>query len=321
MQTTTLQSITFTLQTFEQSFQSYLQTEHRKVTRRQLSRKSITLAVQHARVFSLWYEAQFKQAFDPHTLTNYDLTLYRAWSLEKEKVMAATWNSRLWALGLICVYIGCPELMNGIEQKQQVRASTKHRSLTSDEYHRLIHTIEQDTRRTVTPFEYLSAHRNRAAVILMLHGLRVEEVSLVTAEDITINERSGNVLVRNGKGSKERNVPLNLLARQALASYLDLLAASSKSVFDLGEVGEARRGLFSLSTRTLQRIVTELGKRINVPDLTPHWLRYTCGKRLEANNTPIETIRDILGHNSIETTRRYLRSSMEDLQSAMEGVM
>ena len=145
----------------------------------------------------------------------------------------------------------------------------------------------------------------------------------VTAEDITINERSGNVLVRNGKGSKERNVPLNLLARQALASYLDLLAASPKSgaLSALGEVGEARRGLFNLSTRTLQRIVADLGARINVPDLTPHWLRYTCGKRLEANGTPIETIRDILGHNSIETTRRYLRSSMEDLQSAMEGVM
>lgn len=312
MQTTTdLQLITFDLQTF----QSYLQTEHRKVTRRQLSSKSITLAVQHVRVFGLWYEAKFNQAFDPTTLTNYDLTLYRAWSLEKEKVKAATWNSRHWALGLLCAWLGSSDLMDGIEQKDQVRASTKHRSLTQDEYHRLIHTIEQDTRRTVTPFEYLSAHRNRAAVILMLHGLRVEEVSLVTADDITINERSGNVLVRNGKGSKERNVPLNLLARQALASYLDLLAASPKS----GTLSAV--SLFNLSTRTLQRIVEDLGKRINVPDLTPHWLRYTCGKRLEANGTPIETIRDILGHNSIETTRRYLRSSMEDLQSAMEGVM
>jgi len=304
MQTTTdIRPSTFNLQTF----QSYLQTEHRKVTRRQLSSKSITLAVQHVRVFGLWYEAKFNQAFEPTTLTNYDLTLYRAWSLEKEKVKAATWNSRHWALGLLCTWLGSSDLMDGIEQKNQVRASTKHRSLTQDEYHRLVHTIEQDTRRTVTPFEYISAHRNRAAVILMLHGLRVEEVSLVTADDITINERSGNVLVRNGKGSKERNVPLNLLARQALASYLNLTTDSTT--------------LIDLSTRTLQRIVEDLGKRINVPDLTPHWLRYTCGKRLEANGTPIETIRDILGHNSIETTRRYLRSSMEDLQFAMEGVM
>lgn len=299
---------TFDLQTFElEHFQAYLQNEHRKATRRQLSSKSIALAVQHVRVFGLWYEAKFSQIFEPHTLTNYDLTLYRAWSLEKEKVKAATWNSRHWALGLLCAWLGLPELMDGIEQKDQVRASTKHRSLTQDEYHRLVHTIEQDTRRTVTPFEYISAHRNRAAVILMLHGLRVEEVSLVTADDITINERSGNVLVRNGKGSKERTVPLNLLARQALASYLDLKPASTT--------------LINLSTRTLQRIVEDLGARINVPEVTPHWLRYTCGKRLEANGTPIETIRDILGHNSIETTRRYLRSSMEDLQSAMEGVM
>jgi len=99
MQTTTdNRPSTFDLQTF----QAYLQTEHRKTTRRQLSSKSITLAVQHVRVFGLWYQAKFNQAFDPHTLTNYDLTLYRAWSLEKEKVKAATWNSRHWALGLLC---------------------------------------------------------------------------------------------------------------------------------------------------------------------------------------------------------------------------
>jgi len=301
--TTDLQLSTFDLQTF----QSYLQTQHRKVTRRQLSGKSITLAVQHIRVFGLWYEAKFHQAFDPNALTNYDLTIYRAFSLDQEKVKAATWNSRHWALSIFCAWLGSPDLMDGIEQKEQGRASTKHRSLTQDEYHRLIHLIEQDVRRALTTFEYKAALRDRAAVILMLHGLRVEEVSMVTADDITINERSGNVLVRNGKGSKERTVPVNLLARQALASYLDLKPDSTT--------------LINLSTRTLQRVVEDLGKRINVPDLTPHWLRYTCGKRLETNGTPIESIRDIHGHNSIETTRRYLRSSLEDLQSAMEGVM
>ncbi len=288
-------------------FQLYLQEDHRKVTRRQLSAKSIKLAVQHVRVFGLWYEAKFSQAFEPNLITNYDLQLYRKDSLDLERVKAATWNSRHWALGLLCSWLSLSTLMEDLEQKAQVRASTKHRALTDDEYHRLIHTIEQDPRRALTAFECQTAIRNRAAVMLMLAALRVEEASLVTAGDVTINERSGNVLVRNGKGSKERTVPLHLIARQALASYLDLQPTSAT--------------LLNLSTRTLQRIVSELGQRIGVPDLTPHWLRYTHAKRLEANGTPIEAIRDILGHESIETTRRYLRSSMEDLQSAVEGVM
>lgn len=298
--------ITVSLHWLDQ-FQSYLEADRRKVTRRQLNDKSIRLAVQHLRVFGLWYEAKFNQAFVPAYLTNYDLLVYRKFSLDAERVKAATWNSRHWALGILCAWIGHPDLMDGIEQKAQGRASTKHRSLTEDEYHRLIHLIEQDTRRAITSFEAETALRNWAVVMLMLHGLRVEEVSLVYIDDITINERSGNILVRDGKGSKERNVPLNLIARRALSRHL---------------LGKPEAGpLFDISIRTLQRLVNDLGHRIGVPDLTPHWLRYTFAKMLEKAGTAIEIIRDLLGHDSIETTRHYLRSSLEDLQSAVEGVM
>ena len=309
-QTFAIHPLAFDIQfcAWQDLFLAFLKTDYRKITRRQLSEKSIILAVQHIRVFGLWHEAKFNQVFEPGNLTNYDLHLYRKWSLDQEKVKAATWNSRHWALGILCMFIGIPDLMDVIEQKAQIRASTKHRSLTDDEYHRLVRTIEHDTRDDVLEFHYRNHIRNRAAVSLMLHaGLRVEEVSLVTAEDITINERSGDVLIRNGKGNKERIVPLNLIARRALASYLDMKPASIT--------------LFDLSTRSLQRNVNEIGQRIGVPDMTPHWLRYTFAKMLEKIGVAIEAIRDLLGHNSIETTRRYLRSSMEELQSAVEGVM
>jgi site-specific recombinase XerD len=198
--------------------------------------------------------------------------------------------------------------MGDVEQKEQESASTKHRSLTDNEYHCLVRKLEQDTRDEVLEFHHHNRVRNRAAVLLMLQaGLRVEEVSQVTAEDIKIGERSGDVMVRNGKGGKQRIVNLNSLVRPALVSYLDLHPDSVT--------------LFDLSTRSLQRIVNEIGHRIGIPDLTPHWLRYTLAKRLEKTGTSIEDIRKILGHKSIETTRIYLRSSMEELQSALEGVV
>ena len=291
-------------------FENYLRHDHRKITHRQLSDKSIRLAVQHVRVFSLWHEAAFNQEFQPANLTNYDLHLYRKQSLDVEKTAARTWNSRRWALGIFCTWLELADLMDGIEQKECGRASTKHRSLTDDEYHRLVHALEQNTRRALTTFEYQNAVRTWGALSLMLHaGLRVEETSLVEAGDITIGERSGEVLVRNGKGSKERTVPLNLIARKALASFLDL------------QPDPVSGSLLHRTPRSLQRDVEELGSQIGVPDLTPHWLRYTFAKRLERNNVTIETIRDLLGHNSIEVTRRYLRSSAEELQSAVEGVM
>lgn len=305
----TIQSLRLEVATnWQDQFKAYLEVDHRKFTHRQLDSKSIRLAVQHMRRFSLWYQAQFNTTFDPIMLTNYDLHLYRKVSLDEERVKAATWNSRHWALGIFCIWIGRPELMDGIEQKAAGRASTKHRSLASDEYHRLIHTIELDPRRALTVFEAKTAARDWAVVAVMLFaGLRVEEAFLLQVEDVTINERSGNVFVRNGKGSKERNVPLNLMARRALSQYLTIRPASGS--------------LFGVSIRTLERIVNDLGHRIDVPDMTPHWLRYHFAKMLEKAGKPIEMIRDLLGHSSIEITRRYLRSSMEDLQSAVEEVM
>lgn len=296
----TVQPLTVAVSSLE-AFSAHLAKQYRNP-------KTAALASQHVRVFALWYEAKFNQAFEPQLLTNYDFHLYREWSLKQEKVKAATWNSRLWALGVLCEWIGDQTLLEGIEQQSQVRGSIKHRSLTDDEYHRLVHQLEQNTKRTVTAFEYLNSVRDWASFLLMLHGLRVEECSNVEVGDITINERSGFVLVRNGKGSKERTVPLNLLARKALSAWMALRTANDGQ-------------LFGITVRTLQRNVSALGSQISVPDLTPHWLRYTFAKRLERNGTAIEAIRDLLGHESIDTTRRYLRSSLDELTSAVEGVM
>lgn len=287
------------LTTWQDAFSGHLARKFRNA-------KTIALASQHVRVFSLWYEAIFQQAFNPSLLTNYDFHVYREWSLNKEKVKASTWNSRLWALGILCEWIGDPDLLDGVEQKSQMQGSARHRALTDNEYHRLIHALEQNCKRAITAFEYQNAVRDWASVLLMLHGLRVEECSMVEAGDVTINERSGFVLVRNGKGEKERTVPINLIARKALTAWMQIPTSGT---------------LFGVSTRTLQRNVSQLGKQIGVPDLTPHWLRYTFGKRLERAGTPLEAIRALLGHESIETTRRYLRSSLDELTAAVEGVM
>ena len=291
----------------EQAFRAHLFNR-----RPRLGIKSIDTAVGHIRVFIRWHEDTFHETFDPSALTNYAIQRYRHHSLEVAKVKARTWNSRLWALTHLCAWLDRPQLIEDIEQKNKGRASTKHRSLTNDEYHRLIRVLELNVlkQEVHTDFKYQNAVRTQAEIMLMLHGLRVEEATLVEIQDVTINERSGQVRVRNGKGSKERFVPLNLIGRKAIASHLEVNLAS------------AAETLFAARTpRSLQRDVATIGAQIGVPDLTPHWLRYTFAKRLECNGVALETIRDLLGHSTIEQTKRYLRSSAEELQSAVEGVM
>src|SRR5260370_33286329 len=65
------------------------------------------------------------------------------------------------------------------------------------------------------------ALRNYAIVQMLLQtGIRLDECSRLTLEDIEFGERSGRVTIRQGKGNKARTVPLNASARQALAEYM-----------------------------------------------------------------------------------------------------
>lgn len=307
---------------WQSAFQTYLQKEYRRVSpkHRTPSAKSVKAAMQHLRVFSLWWEAKFNETFSPEKLTNFDLHAYRHHSLEEARVAPDTWNSRLWALRIFATWIHATlgnsyaGLADGVEPKEQGIRPSRYRSLTQQEYGWVIHRLERRTREAVTIFEYQTAVRDQAAISIMLHaGLRVKELSLLDHTDITLHERSGSVRVRSGKGDKQRIVPLNIIARRVIKLWLDIRQSTSLALFDGKRTDR-------LSTRQIERITSDLGAECGIAGMSPHWLRYTFAKMLERAGTPIEIIRDLLGHESIETTRRYLRSSYEELQLAVEKI-
>ena len=310
-------------QGWQDQFKTYLEQDYRKVSpmHRKPSEKSVKAACQHVRVFGLWWEAKYSDAFEPSKITTFDLHKYRHHSLEEARVAPDTWNGRMWALGIFCKWIESTlgesyvNLMDGVEQKKSGLRPARYRSLTDQEYGYLVHRLERRTREAVTTFEHWTAVRNQAMVAVMLFaGLRVEEASLLDVTDITIGERSGAVRVRDGKGAKERNVPLGLSARRAVSEWVNIRGIASANGLFVGKSSER------LTTRHIERIVSDLGAEARIPGLSPHWLRYTYAKRLEKAGTPVEQIRDLLGHESIETTRRYLRAGWGELQSAVEGM-
>lgn len=277
---------------------------------------TIETATQHIRVFAKWFEETFNTPFTPQAITNYSLRQYQKHSLEIIRVMPNTWNSRLWALTILTSWIetefgaSYADLMTGLKNKEQGIHPAAYRSLSEKEIHDLMQQLERNVRGAVTAFEYQTNKRDAALVTLMIRtGLRVAEVAALDLTDITINERSGSVRVRNGKGNKERIVPLNLEVRTALGELVGNSTATA--LFD-GKRSER------LSTRQIERIVAYIGNQIGIPDMSPHWMRYTFAKTLERAGRPIQMICDLLGHKSVETTRKYLRSSLDELQSAVE---
>ncbi len=131
--------------------------------------------------------------------------------------------------------------------------------------------------------------------------------------DLELRARKGAITVRAGKGTKERTLPLNKPARQALAAWLDARPAGDAAPLFTGQRGNA------LTPRALQRRVAALARRAGV-EATPHTLRHTFGKRLVDSGVTLEKVAALMGHANLNTTRIYTVPGETDLARAV-GVL
>jgi integrase/recombinase XerC len=154
--------------------------------------------------------------------------------------------------------------------------------------------------------------RNYALLqILLQAGLRVSEVAALRMADVVLRERAGSVKVRQGKGGKQRDIPLNTSARRGLNAYLETRQSlRSQDSLITSESGAA------LSVRSIQSVVSELARRAKITRIpvTAHSLRHTFAlKFLEKNPGKLMELAALLGHESLDTTSVYLRPSQEEM--------
>jgi site-specific recombinase XerD len=162
------------------------------------------------------------------------------------------------------------------------------------------------------------AKRNYALVTLLVEtGLRVGEVCQLRRADLDVHDRSGRVRVREGKGRKAREVPLNSNVRRALRLYLaDRPQPQPEDYVFLSE-----RGGKPLALRTVQATIAELGQRARIRRLpvTPHLMRHTFALRyLKLNPGKLLELAALLGHESLDTTALYARPTAEQLAAGVE---
>ena len=161
------------------------------------------------------------------------------------------------------------------------------------------------------------AKRNYALVTVLVEaGLRVGEVCQLRWGDLELRDRSGRVRVREGKGRKEREVPLNSNARRALRLYLGHRQQAQEDYVFLSE-----RGGRPLALRTIQATLAELGQRARIRRLpvTPHLMRHTFALRyLQHNPGKLIELATLLGHESLDTTALYTRPTAEQLAAGVE---
>jgi len=250
--------------------------------------------------FAAWYRGTYGEEPDPALLTDEEAREWRAYLSTVRNLKAASVNLRLSALKGLARSCGRRLEVKGVRQVQP-----PVEPLTGRELGRLLAAIEGD--------RWLDK-RNTAIIALMARaGLRVGEVVALDVEDVELNARSGWVLIRRGKGLKERRVPLSLETRKALRAYLEVRPAWASPALFVTKTGQR------MATRDVQRMVTDAARRAGLArQVTPHTLRHTFATRFLRRGGDLATLRSLLGHASIATTSRYLHPDAARVQEMVE---
>lgn len=162
-------------------------------------------------------------------------------------------------------------------------------------------------------------YRDLAIVYLMLLcGLRSMEIRALKWKDINTFENKFKV---NGKGNKERILPLPDAVREVLEKYR-LIEYPKNSSSDLVFVclQGARRGeaIKQSGIRSLFRYKRKISK---VQRANPHRFRHTCGADLAKQKMDVLRIQKILGHEHFSTSLQYINLSMDDLNNEYLNVV
>jgi site-specific recombinase XerD len=139
-------------------------------------------------------------------------------------------------------------------------------------------------------------------------GLRISEICGLQLSDVQ-NVSGVRALVFRGKRDKQRSVPLTKSAEATLDAYIEQ-NKPTKWLF----TGQMGGPLTPHAVRKHTRLIAATNP--DLVGLSPHVLRHTYATLLVARGVDLKTIQQLLGHESIETTSRYLHPSITDLSNA-----
>ncbi|QBD76840.1 hypothetical protein EPA93_12825 [Ktedonosporobacter rubrisoli] len=268
-----------------------------------LSPASVRNYVSDVRHFIAWYEQEASGAaeddrcvlFSPQIITTSLLRRYRAF-LQQSMQRPASINR---ALSSIKRYIqwACPQHPLNSETSMPVLRM-------EEEIMHQRHLSGQEEQALLAAVTTYGTPRDRTIILLLLYtGLRANELCRLKPEQIVLGAEKGQLYVVD-RGHKTRNVPLNAIVCQALANYLPTLPIRSTWVFLSEKTHEA------LSVRALGYIVKKYADLAGIADLSPRDLRHCFGYRL-AETMSLPELARLMGHDSLETTRRYFAPSVQ----------
>ena len=163
-------------------------------------------------------------------------------------------------------------------------------------------------------YEFETIRNEAILYCLVFTGLRLQEMLNLELSDINLKSRE--ILVRQGKGQKDRVVPIHPRLVRVLQNYLaarKLRGKQGRHVFV--SVGSDK----SMGGKAVRRVCRTVSAGTKVY-FTPHMLRHTFGRLMVEAGVDIFKIKEMMGHSSISTTQIYLSVSTENLKHTLEEI-
>jgi site-specific recombinase XerD len=186
-----------------------------------------------------------------------------------------------------------------------------------DKLPRAVLSMAEAGRLVESPPAHTALGKRDRAILETLYGtgIRRGECLRLDLGDVDLSQRQ--VLVRNGKGKKDRLTPLPGRTVAALDLYLRQIRPAL--VHDPREPAVfltlyGRR----VSASTLDQLVRRHGRGAGLRrGVSPHALRHACATHLLKRGADVRHIQRLLGHQRIDTTARYTRVEVGDLQDVL----
>lgn len=257
------------------------------------------------------FERYFKMKDDALTFTDVDSDMIRSWvmDLADEGYKATSINRKLSALRSFYRYLLAQNVVSK-DPMRRVKGLKEEKDLPvfirESDMDRLLECSEMDA-------GFREIRDRMILEFLYETGVRVSELVALVDEDIDFGRGQVKVL---GKRNKHRYVPFGEELKRDLMSYIlkrtDTFGSDCEALF-VSEKGcpMKRNAVYLIVRHNLSRVVT-LKKK------SPHVLRHTFATSMLNHQAELEAVRELLGHESLDTTQIYTHNTFEELKKVYE---
>lgn len=143
---------------------------------------------------------------------------------------------------------------------------------------------------------------------LYFTGMRISECCNLKMEDVDMRNRIIHVV--NGKGGKDRPIPICNKLYDLFTDYISNWRIESELFFASGKTG-------ALAVPTIEHTVAAVRNKLGWKNVTPHTFRHSFASSLVEKDVNLLKISKLLGHSSLKTTQIYIHTNISQLADAV----